>query len=185
MRCRNVMNVEPEWISSAATVLEAAQVMRDRSVGMLLVFDTSPGQLKGVVTDRDLATRVCADDKRAGQTLVSDIASPDVITCRPDDDLRDAEEKMQKAQKSRLVVLGEGGEPVGVVSLMDIFRYESHRRAVRTARSVLAREARGRSPSPERINLTPSTPEDEAAALRQPSVMVGGSRPDTMKVFPT
>ena len=159
--------------------------MRDRSVGMVLVFEPSPGQLRGVITDRDLATRVCADDKRAAQTLVSDVASLEVVTCRADDELRDAEEKMQKTQKSRLVVLGENGEVVGVVSLADIFRYESHRRAVRTARAVLAREARGRSTSPERINLTPSTPEDEAAALRQGSVMVGGTRPDTMKVFPT
>lgn len=179
MKCRNVMNVEPEWISSAATVLEAAQVMRDRSVSMLLVFDPVPGQLKGIVTDRDLATRVCADDKRAAQTLVSDIATIDVITCKADDELREAEEKMQKTQKSRLVVLEESGEPVGVVSLSDIFRYESHRRAVRTARSVLAREARGRSTPP------PSTSHQETAALRQPSVMVGPTRPDTMKDFPT
>jgi signal-transduction protein with cAMP-binding, CBS, and nucleotidyltransferase domain len=184
MKCRNVMNVEPEWISSGATVLEAAQVMRDRSVGMLLVFDPSPGHLKGVVTDRDLATRVCADDKRPAQTLVSDIATTDVVTCQADDDLRDAEDRMQRAEKSRLVVL-QDGEAVGVVSLTDLFRYESHRRAVRTARAVLARDARGRSTPPERIKLTPSTPEDEAAAARQPSVMVGGTRTDTMKVFPT
>ena len=185
MKCRNVMTVDPEWISSGATVLEAAQVMRDRSVGMLLVFDPAPGQLRGVVTDRDLATRVCADDKRPGRTLVSDVTTTEVLTCLADDDLHDAEEKMQRAERSRLVVLDPGGEVVGVVSLANIFRYENHRRAVRTARGVLAREARNRSTPPERITLTPSTPEDEAAALRQPSVMVGGSRPDTMKVFPT
>jgi len=185
MKCRNVMNVDPEWISSGATVLEAAQVMRDRAVGMLLVFDPAPGQLRGVVTDRDLATRVCADDKRAGQTLVSDVATTDVVNCLADDDLRDAEEKMQRAEKSRLVVVDQGGAVAGVVSLTDILRYENHRRAVRTARGALAREARNRSTPPERITLTPSTPEDEEAAMRQPSVMVGGSRPDTMKVFPT
>lgn len=185
MKCQNVMNVDPEWISSGATALEAAQVMRDRSVGMLLVFDSSPGHLMGIVTERDLATRVCADDKRAAQTLISDIATADVITCQVDDDLHDAEEKIQKAQKSRLVVLDQGGQPVGVVSLTDIARYESHRRAVRTARAGLAREARGRSAQPERVNLTPSTPSDEAAAMRQPSVMVGGNHADSMKVFPT
>lgn len=199
MRCRNVMNAEPEWISSGATALEAAQVMRDRSAGMLLVFDPTPGQLKGIVTNNDLATRVCADDKRPGQTLVSDIVTSDVITCQADDDLHDAEEKMQKTQKSRLIVLDQGGQPVGVVSLTDIFRYENHRRAVRTARTVLAREARGRgaapattsapvSPTataPDRVQLTPSTRDDEAAAMRQPSVMVGGNHADTMKVFPT
>jgi len=185
MKCRNVMNVDPEWISSGATVLEAAQVMRDRSTSMLLVFDPSPGHLRGVVTDRDLAIRVCADDKRAAQTLVSDVATAEVLTCQPEDELRDAEEKMQRAQKSRLVVLDPGGQPVGVVSLGDIFRYESHRRAVRTARAVLAREARGRSTPPERIKLTPSTPEDETAAMRQSSVMVGGNHADSMKVFPT
>ena len=186
MKCRNVMNAEPEWISSGATALEAAQVMRDRSVGMLLVFDPAPGHLKGVVTDRDLVTRLCADDKRAGQTLVDDVATTDIVTCQAEDDLHEAEERMQRTEKSRLVVLDQGGEPVGVVSLADICRYESHRRAVRTARAVLARDARTQRPAPpDRIKLTPSTPEDEAAAMRQPSVMVGGTRTDTMKVFPT
>jgi len=191
MKCRNIMNVDPEWISGGATVLEAAQVMRDRTVGMLLVFDAAlgttagPGRLRGVITDRDLATRVCADDKRASQTLISDVATTDIVTCRADEELKDAEERMQKTERSRLVVTDQGGEPVGVLSLSDIFRYESHRRAVKTARGVLAREARGQQTPPDRIRLTPSTPADEEAAMRQPSVMVGGSHNDSMKVFPT
>jgi signal-transduction protein with cAMP-binding, CBS, and nucleotidyltransferase domain len=179
------MNVDPEWISSGATVLEAAQVMRDRSVGMLLVFDPAPGQLRGVLTERDLATRVCADDKRAGQTLVNDIATTEVVTCGADEDMKDVEEKMKRSEKSRLVALDQGGQPIGVIGLTDILRYESHRRAVRTARAVLAQEARGRATPASRIKLTPSTPEDEAAALRQPTAMTGGSHADSMKVFPT
>jgi CBS domain-containing protein len=186
MKCRNVMNIDPEWISSGATVLEAAQVMRDRAVGLLLVFDPAPGRLAGVLTDRDLAVRVCADDKRAGQTLVNDVATTDVVTCRADDELKDVEAKMQQTERSRLVVVDAGGDTVGVVSLANIFRYENHRRAVRTARAVLAQEKRGqKAASDGDIKLTPSTPQDEEAALRQPSVMMGASRTDSMKVFPT
>ena len=167
-------------------MLEAAQVMRDRSVSLLLVFESAPGKLKGVVTDRDLATRVCADDKRAAQTQVGDIATTEVVTCAADDDLREAEAKMQKFERSRLVALDPAGRAVGVVGLWDIFRYESHRRAVRTARSVLAREARDRRDAPaEPIKPTPATPEDEEAAMRQPTSIVGGNHVDTMKEFPS
>lgn len=185
MKCRDIMNTAPEWISSGATVLEAAQVMRDRSVGLLLVFDPAPGRLRGVITDRDLATRVCADDKRPAQTLVCDVLTTDVVTCGADEDVRDVEARMQVAEKARLVVVDPGGETVGVLSLTDILRHETSARALKTARAVLALEGHDQQTPPEAIELTPSTPEDEAAALRQPSVMRGGSHTDSMKVFPT
>jgi CBS domain-containing protein len=185
MKCRDLMNVNPEWISSRATVKEAAELMRDRSVGVLLVFDPEPGRLKGIVTDRDLATRACAENKRPDETLVVDIATTDIVTCVDEDDVTVAETKMGESEKARLVVLDGTGEPVGILSLTDILSGDRPGRAVRTARAVLARESKGSQPATDRIKLTPSTVADEDAAARQTSVMVGGSRDGSMKEFPT
>lgn len=184
MKCRDLMNVNPEWISSAATVMAAAGIMRDRSVGVLLVIDPGQGRLRGVVTDRDLAIRVCADNKRPDETLVADIATTDVVTCGEGDDVSVAETKMRDFEKSRVVIVDGTGEPVGILSLADVLSRDRRGRALKTARGVLGRESKGQQTPPDRIKLTPSTVADEDAAARQPSVMVGGSREGSMKEFP-
>ena len=185
MKCRDLMNMSPEWIAGDATVMAAAQIMRDRSAGILLVFDPEPGQLRGVVTDRDLATRACADNRRSDETRVLEIASTDVVTCGAGEDLAVAEAKMQEFQKARLVVVDDTGEPVGVLALTDILARGRRRgRALKTAGGVLARDSHGSQPPPDRIKLTPSTVADEDAVAQQGSVMVGGSRDGSMKEFP-
>lgn len=185
MKCRDLMNLEPEWISSSATVTEAAQMMRDRSVSVLLVFDSAPARrLKGVVTDRDLTTRVCAENKNPGQTRVMEVASTEVLSCGDDEDLEAAETKMQESERSRLVVVDGQGAPIGILSLADILRGDRDGRALKTARAVLAHDEKGREPPAERIKLTPSTVADEDAAARQTSVMMGASHGGSMKEFP-
>ena len=185
MKCRDIMSLELQWISSQVTVQEAAQVMRDRSMGMLLVIDLSPARLAGVVTDRDLATRVCAVNRSAGATRVIDVATKEVVSCRDDDSIADVEILMQEQEKSRVVVLDDRGRPVGVISLTDIFERDRPGRAIKTARSVLAREAGGPHTPIDQIKLTPSTPEDEDHALRQQSSMIGGSWTGSMSEFPS
>jgi CBS domain-containing protein len=122
MKCRNIMNLDPEWIATGSSVLEAARVMRDRSVSYLLIFDSVPGPLRGIVTENDLTVRLCAENKLPDATPIMEIATTEVITCGADEDLRIAEEKMRDLQMSRLVVVDQDGEVVGMVSLNDILR---------------------------------------------------------------
>jgi predicted transcriptional regulator len=184
MKCRYLMNLEPTWISSAATAFEAARLMRDRSIGFLLLYDTAPGRLKGIITDRDLTTRVCAENKLPQETRLIDIATTEVVTCGDDEDLTAAEAKMQELELSRLVVVNNQGDPVGILSVANILHGDSGRRALKTARAVLTHDERPGEPPPEQITLTPSTPADEDAAIRQPSVIQGATREVSMKEFP-
>ncbi|HZL20007.1 MAG TPA: CBS domain-containing protein [Polyangia bacterium] len=185
MKSRDIMSLELQWISSQATAQQAAQVMRDRSMGMLLVIDLSPVRLAGVLTDRDLATRVCAENKSAGATKVIDVASKGVFTCRDDDSIADLEKLMREQEKSRVVVLDDRGLPAGVISLTDIIERDRPGRAIKTARAVLAREAGGPHTPLDQIKLTPSTRRDEDRAERQQSSMIGGSWTGSMSEFPT
>jgi signal-transduction protein with cAMP-binding, CBS, and nucleotidyltransferase domain len=178
------MHADLCWVPGDASVRDAARIMRDRSLGFLLISGAAPGQLAGVVTDRDLAVRVCTEDKRSQDVRIGDIASKDVIVCGEDQELAEAELQMRNEQKSRLVVVNGSGQPVGILSLTNIVFGDRAGRAIKTARGVLVREAEGAHTPIEQIKLTPSTPEDEEAASHQESVMTGRTVSTSTKMFP-
>jgi CBS domain-containing protein len=140
MRCEEIMKRDVECVSPQDTAQTAAQRMRDENVGFLPVCDASKKVL-GTVTDRDLAIRVLAD-ARAATTAINDVLTSEVIACRPEDDLRKAEELMAKHHKSRMMCIDANGRLVGVISLSDIAQLEFGVRASQTLRDVSEREAR-------------------------------------------
>jgi signal-transduction protein with cAMP-binding, CBS, and nucleotidyltransferase domain len=137
-----------------------------------------------VVTDRDVAIRCCAENKRPDQISVAEIATPRIVTCDHNESIKAAEQIMTAEGKSRLVVVDELGRAAGVLSLTDILFHDRSGRAVQTARGVLAREAAGAHQPVESIKLTPSTPEEEERAMRHPSPLHSGSHDPPRKVFP-
>jgi CBS domain-containing protein len=140
MRCDEIMKRDLACVSPHDTVQKAAKRMRDENVGFLPVCDADK-KILGTITDRDLAIRVLAD-ARAATTAVNDVLTREVVACRPEDDLRKAEELMSKHQKSRMMCVDGSGRLVGVISLSDIARRDSGRRASQTLRNVSEREAR-------------------------------------------
>jgi CBS domain-containing protein len=138
MNCRDVMKTFVYNCDEDAPVAECARLMRDRNVGFIPVLDDER-QVAGVVTDRDLVVRVLAAGRTA-QTPVSEVMTHDVRVCRPDDDLRLAEQKMAEARKSRLVVVDDRGRCVGVISLSDVAQADSRARAGQVLHEVTHRE---------------------------------------------
>lgn len=184
MKCKDLMHSDLQWVAGDASVRELARVMRDRSMGFMLVSGAAPGQLAGVVTDRDLAVRACTEDKAPQDIRVIDVASRNVITCREDQSLGEAEKLMRKEQISRLVIVNAHGQPVGVLSLTNILFGDIAIRALRTARGVLAREEEGPHTPLDQIKLTPSTPDDEESASHNVSAATGRHILGNMRLFP-
>ena len=139
MLCREVMKTDVARCSEALTVQSCSRMMRDNNIGFLPVVDEG-GQVVGVVTDRDLALRVLADDLPA-ETPVGRVMTRDVRVCGPDDALETAEWKMSSARKSRLVVTDGGGRCVGVISLSDVAQADTRSRSGGVLRAVTRREA--------------------------------------------
>jgi CBS domain-containing protein len=184
MKCSDLMNLNLQWVPATATVAEAARVMRDRSMGFLLVAGEEPGVPAGVLTDRDIAVRCCAEGKRPDELRVADIATKEIVKCDHGETLKAAEKLMVAAEKSRLVIVDELGRAAGVLSLTDVFFHDRAGRAIRTARGILAREAEGPHQPIESIRLTPTTPEDRARAAHMGTSLHGGSWDTQVKLFP-
>lgn len=119
MLCQEIMSKLVQTVGRHETVQEAARRMRDRNIGFLPVCDKK-GRAIGVVTDRDLALRVCAENLKAKKTAVEDIMSEEIVSCRPTEDVRRAQDLMIFHEKSRIIIADGEGRPLGIVSLADI-----------------------------------------------------------------
>ena len=114
---RDAMTEDPRSIGASASVVEAARLMREDDIGSLPITDEE--KLVGMITDRDITTRVVAEAADPGMTAVGDVYSRDLISVEPDKDLEEALQLMARHQVRRLPVV-ENGRLVGIVAQADI-----------------------------------------------------------------
>ena len=87
MKVAQVMTPDPVVCSADAGLAEAATVMRDRNIGDVLV--ERDGQVYGIVTDRDIVVRGLTEGNDPGELTLADVATTDVQSVSPDDDVDD------------------------------------------------------------------------------------------------
>jgi CBS domain-containing protein len=121
---RDAMTENPRSIGTSASVVEAARVMRQEHIGSLPITDDD--QLVGMITDRDIATRVVAEAADPKTTSVGDVYSRDLVSVEPDEDLEEALQLMARHQVRRLPVV-EDGRLVGIVAQADIALKENEK----------------------------------------------------------
>ncbi len=146
-RITTLIGREPVLISSAATVQQAAQLMTDEGVSSLLILqseasepydedgpydfqqalvsasDGSEHKVCGIITDRDLRTRVVSQGLPF-ETPVEEIMSQGLVMINSDEYVFEAMLTMLRTNVHHLPVLKKG-RPVGVIALSDLVRYES------------------------------------------------------------
>lgn len=139
MLCKEAMSRQIYSCKTTQTVADCAKLMRDHNIGFVPI--TENNQVVGTITDRDLALRVLATG-RLSNTRLNEVMTNSVLTCKPEDELRLAEDQMSTNKKSRIIVVDKDKHPVGVVSLSDIAQYEDDRNTARVFKSVTGRESR-------------------------------------------
>jgi len=122
-RIRDLMTTNPRSLESGSTVMDAARLMRDEDAGLIPVVEGE--KLVGTVTDRDIAIRVVAEGKSPESITVGEIASRELVTIGPQQDLDEALRLMARHQIRRLPVVEEDGRLVGIVAQADIARNAS------------------------------------------------------------
>ncbi len=114
---RDLMNANVISIEPNSGVVDAAKRMIQEQVGPLPVVEGE--RAVGMVTDRDLIARVVAEGRDPNTVTVNDIATTDLVTIRPDQDVDEARQLMAQRQLDRLLVT-EGDLLVGIISEADI-----------------------------------------------------------------
>jgi CBS domain-containing protein len=114
-----IMSKKPVTVSPDATVKEAAELMRRRDVGSLLVV--SSGKPIGIVTEKDLVTKVVAADLRPSEVRVRDFMTFPVVTVSPYQEVLEAAKTMADLKIRRLAVV-EDDQLVGLLTENDILK---------------------------------------------------------------
>jgi CBS domain-containing protein len=119
---KEVMTSQVKACEPNTTVADAAKVMAKEDVGPVPIVEE--GRLIGIVTDRDIVVRVVAEGRDPSSTTVGEIASRDLVTVSPDDELDAALKQLAQNQVRRIPVV-EGDRLVGIVAQADIARLGS------------------------------------------------------------
>ncbi len=139
MVCREIMKSEVESFLTTDSAMEIARRMREVNIGFVPICDRE-GHPLGAITDRDVALRVCAEDKRASRVRAGEIMTHETVICRDVDEVERAEELMAEHHKSRIMVVDAHERLVGVISMSDLVSDEGDSRAVATLRRIAERE---------------------------------------------
>jgi trk system potassium uptake protein TrkH len=120
IKVEDVMRSSVVTIECEYSARQAARMMEFKGVSSLVVV--SKKKIFGIVTEKDLCTRVIAKGRDAERVKVMEIMSQPVIIVRPDMSLEKAVQVMLMQGIKKLPVLGGefGDDLVGMLSLTDV-----------------------------------------------------------------
>ena len=129
-----VMTHDPQTIGTDAAAVDDARMMRDADTGIVPIVDGQ--RVVATITDRDIAVRVVAEGSDPGTTRAIDIASRELVTIDPQQDLDEALRLMARHQVRRLPVVEEDGRLVGIVAQADVARHASEKKVGDTVQKI-------------------------------------------------
>ena len=118
---REIMTADATCVGENDSVADAARKMRELQVGALPICGED-NRLKGMVTDRDIAINVVADEKDPATTRVSELAQGEVVTIGADDSIEELLRTMSQHAVRRVPVI-DGHDLIGIVSQADVARH--------------------------------------------------------------
>lgn len=123
MRIGDICIREVACVGRDASIQEAAQLMRTRHVGDLVIVEQRPKGPRpvGIVTDRDLVVEVLAEKIDTRRVTVGDIVVRDLITAVEDQTVFDTVEQLQRHGVRRLPVVDREGYLLGIITVDDLF----------------------------------------------------------------
>ncbi|MBA3432231.1 MAG: CBS domain-containing protein [Actinobacteria bacterium] len=116
-KVRDQMTSNVVTIDTGASVVDAAKTMIQQEKGPLPVMEGD--RPVAIVTDRDLVAHVIAEGRDVRSISVDDVASRDLVTIGPDQEIDEARRLMAQNELDRVIVI-EDDRLVGIISEADI-----------------------------------------------------------------
>ena len=126
----DIMRKKLETIEGTASVQQAAKKMMEGNVSSLLIVDEK-GMPRGIVSERDLVTKVCYNDRNASAVTNQEIMSSPLITISPKSPPSEAADIMLQHNVRHLLVVDRSdssnlNKPVGIITPLDFTRYQEY-----------------------------------------------------------
>jgi CBS domain-containing protein len=111
-------------VAMSESVRDAAQKMKDKNVGAVAVLDE--GRLVGIFSERDVLTRVIAEDLNPSNTPIGIVMTKELIVSEPTEQIGDAVLKMVAGNCRHLPVVTDG-HLLGMISIRDLLQVDDER----------------------------------------------------------
>ena len=105
-------------------VSDVARRMREKNVGAVAVLEG--GKLVGIFSERDVVTRVVAENRDAAHTPIGVVMTKELIVADPADEIDDAVQKMVAGNCRHLPIV-RGGNLLGMISIRDLLQIDDER----------------------------------------------------------
>ncbi|MGA2462015.1 MAG: CBS domain-containing protein [Candidatus Bathyarchaeia archaeon] len=106
-------------IPPGATLIDAAKVMVENNLGLLVICDAEDKtKVAGVISERDIIKSIVS-----GKLLnapVAEVSTKHVVTVKANSEVAEAAKAMNKHRIRHVVVVDEHNKPIGVVSMRDL-----------------------------------------------------------------
>ena len=116
-----VADRETYFVAAVDNVRHVAQYMSERRIGAVAVLDGQ--RVAGIVSERDIMSKVVAKGLDPASTKVSDVMSRELLVASPEESYEDAARKMRQAGIRHLPLV-EGGRLIGMISQRDLLQVD-------------------------------------------------------------
>jgi len=117
MQIKDIMKKDVKTINPHSSVQEAAERMGKYGIGCLVVVKKE--RMVGIITERDIITRLVAKNLEASEKSVENIMTTKVVMIEPESDVTEAADIMTTRKIKKLPVISDN-RLVGIVTAVDI-----------------------------------------------------------------
>ena len=136
MKVDTVMTVNPVSAPQTASIKKIAELMRDCRIGAVLITDAAGSKhLLGIVTDRELCTKVLAEGM-GFETPISKVMTTRPVTCDSGESLAACETLMQLHEVRRIPIIDRQRNILGIVTASDLAQHDTPQNLQRTVKAV-------------------------------------------------
>ncbi len=111
---QDIISIEPNCY-----VIEALSVLAEHKIGAVAVIEK--GQILGIFSERDYAREIKLKGRTAEETLIKDVMTTNLITCKPND-LVDSAMSMMSEKRIRHLPVMDGDKIIGILSIGDLVK---------------------------------------------------------------
>jgi CBS domain-containing protein len=135
VRAHDLMTRRVATVHPASSIERAARLMDECDCGSLPVVSDN-GVLVGMVTDRDIVTRIVARGRDVRSAIVADCMTEHVFACYANESVGECMRQMAHHRVRRVPIVDERGRLIGILAQGDLARHARHHGAADESRAV-------------------------------------------------